>query len=214
MKHILTFFSALTLCAGALSAADTVTLTLDSFNDTKGQKPPAGWVQEEGGVIHRKEKAGDLISKDEYSSVQVEWDWKIAPGGNSGLKYWVNKFDKGGWLGVEYQMIDDDRHPDAHRGDSHSTACIYDIKGTIPNKPSKPAGEWNTSKFILKDGKIQHFLNGVLVVEADSNSPEWKELIGKSKFKNVKGFAPGKGHFLLQDHGSEVWFKNIRVTPL
>ena len=111
-------------------------------------------------------------------------------------------------------MIDDERHPDAHHGDNHSTACIYDIKAAIPDKPGKPAGEWNTSKFILKDGKIQHFLNGVLVVEADSNSPEWKELIGKSKFKNVKGFAPGNGHFLLQDHGSEVWFKNIRVTPL
>ena len=92
MKHLLTFFSALTLCAGCLHAADTVTLWLDDFTDTKGEKPAAGWVQEDG-VIHRKEKAGDLISKGEYSNVQVEWEWKIAPGGNSGLKYWVNKFD-------------------------------------------------------------------------------------------------------------------------
>jgi hypothetical protein len=119
-----------------------------------------------------------------------------------------------GWLGIEYQMIDDDRHPDAHHGDNHDTASFYDLKAVDKGKPVKPAGEWNTSKVIARDGKLQHFLNGKLVGEVDTKSDEWKECVAKSKFKNVEGFAPGHGHFLLQDHGDEVWFKNIRVMPL
>jgi hypothetical protein len=78
----------------------------------------------------------------------------------------------------------------------------------------KPAGEWNKSKVIVKDGKIEHWLNGKLAVAADSKSEEWKAGIAKSKFKAVKGFAPGKGKLMLTDHGDPVWWKNIRVTKL
>lgn len=204
--------AALALCVSSLSA-ETFTLSLADFTDGSGAKPGPGWVAEEGGVIHRAAKQGDLISTQDYTNFTIEWDWKLAEGANSGLKYWVNKFDKGGWLGIEYQMIDDDRHPDAHHGDNHSTACFYDLKAVGADKPVKPAGEWNTSKVTSKDGKLQHFLNGKLVGELDRNSDEWKACQEKSKFKAVEGFAPSHGHFLLQDHGDEVWFRNIRVTP-
>jgi hypothetical protein len=214
MKSILTLLFVAVLCASHAFAADPITLTLASFNDTKGNPPPPGWVEEEGGIIHRKEKSGDLISKDEFSSFTIEWDWKIAEGGNSGLKYWVNQFPKGGWLGIEYQMIDDERHPDAKKGDNHCTASLYDLKKPDSDKHVNPAGEWNSSKVIVKDGVIQHYINGKLVAEEDTKTPDWEECVARSKFKNVKGFAPGKGHFLLQDHGAEVWFKNIKVTPL
>jgi len=215
MKFILSLLSVTAIGILHVHAADPITLTLASFNDTKGEPPPPGWVEEEGGVIHRKAKAGDLISKDEYSSFTIEWEWKVAPGANSGLKYWVNKFGKG-WLGIEYQMIDDERHPDANKGESHShaTASLYDLKGPSEDKPVKPAGEWNTSKVVIQDGVIQHYLNGKLVAEEDTKTQDWKDRVAKSKFKSVQGFAPGKGHFLLQDHGDEVWFKNIRVTPM
>ncbi len=205
--------SAFAICAPAWSLADTATLTLTDFTDAKGEKPGAGWVAEDGGVIHRKMKQGDLISVKDYSDFELEWDWKVAEGANSGLKYWVNKFAKGGWLGIEYQMIDDERHSDAHKGDhNHSTASFYDIKAVEAESAVKPAGEWNTSKVVAKGGKLQHFLNGKLVGEADTNGDEWKAQIAKSKFRTVEGFAPGHGHFLLQDHGDEVWFRNIRVT--
>jgi hypothetical protein len=200
--------------AASLSAADPVTLSLADFTDGNGNPVPAGWVQEADGTITRVAKAGNIISKQEYENFEIEWEWKLETGGNSGIKYWVNKFEKGGWLGVEYQMIDDVKHADAIKGDNHSTASIYDIKGAAKDKAVKPAGEWNTSKVIVKDGKIEHWLNGKLAVASDSKSEEWKEGIAKSKFKAVQGFAPGKGKLMLTDHGDPVWWKNIRVKAL
>jgi hypothetical protein len=206
----------LLLTAGALCAGEPVTLTLKDFTNTKGEPPPPGWVTEADGTIHRAAKSGDLISKMECSDFTIEWEWKLADGANSGLKYWVNNFgksaDKPNWLGIEYQMIDDARHADAKRGDDHNTASFYDIQARSDGSTVKPAGEWNTSKIVSEGGKLQHYLNGKLVGEADTKGDAWKSGIAKSKFSKVQGFAPGKGHFLLQDHGDEVWFKNIRVT--
>ncbi len=210
MKHLL----ASIILASALSAAEPVALSLQDFTDAKGGAPAATWVAEADGSIHRTGKAGDLVSKLEYSSFEIEWEWKVAQGANSGLKYWVTSGPKGGLVGVEYQMIDDERHADAKRGDSHNTASIYDIKGAAPDKAVKPAGEWNKSKVIVKDGITQHYLNGKLAVEADTKGDDWKQRIAKSKFGKMPGFAPGKGKLMLQDHGDEVWFKNIRVTAL
>jgi hypothetical protein len=200
--------------AASLSAADPVTLTLADFTDGDGKPVPAGWVQESDGTITRVAKAGNIISKQEYDSFEVEWDWKLDAAGNSGIKYWVNKFEKKGWLGVEYQMIDDEKHADAKKGDNHSTASIYDIIGPVADKGVKPAGEWNHSKIIVKDGEIEHWLNGKLAASADTKSEEWKAGIAKSKFKDVQGFAPGKGKLMLTDHGDPVWWKNIRVKAL
>jgi hypothetical protein len=214
MKRTLLLLSALCLHAPVFPA-EPVTLTLADFTDTKGAAPGSGWVGESDGTIHLAGKGGGaLISKNEYSNFELEWEWKLNPGGNNGIKYWVTNIEKKGWLGVEYQMIDDEKHTDAKKGDNHNTASIYDIKGAAPDKAVKPAGEWNTSKIVVKDGKIEHWLNGKLAVSAEVNSEEWKAGVAASKFKAVEGFAAGKGKLMLTEHGDETWFRNIRVKAL
>lgn len=199
-------------------SAEPVTLTLADFTDVKGAAPAGGWTAEPDGTIHLVGKGGgNLISKQEFSSFELEWEWKLNPKGNNGIKYWVNNFgkpDKPNWLGIEYQMIDDHGHPDGLRGGSHNTASIYDIKDATKDKALKSPGEWNTSKIIVKDGKLEHWLNGKLAVSADTASEEWKTGVAKSKFKAVEGFAPGKGRIMLTEHGDETWFRNIRIKAL
>jgi hypothetical protein len=130
------------------------------------------------------------------------------------VKYWATKVGGKEWLGIEYQMIDDHKHPDGLKGGSHTTASIYDIKQPAADKPLKPVGEWNTSRIVVREGKIQHWLNGVLVCEADTKTEEWKTMIATSKFKNKAGFAPGNGHIMLTDHTDKVWYKNIKIREL
>lgn len=209
MRALLSFFA----LASFVSAAEPTALTLTDFTNIKGEPPSGGWQAEGGNTIHLTGKGGgNLISKNEYTNFELEWEWKLNAKGNNGVKYWVTKVGGKEWLGIEYQMIDDSGHPDGQRGGSHITASIYDIKEPSKDRLVKPAGEWNTSKVIVQDGKIQHWLNGTLVCEADTTTPEWKEMIAKSKFRNKEGFAPGKGKIMLTEHGDETWFRNIKLT--
>ena len=205
--------AAIMLGAAAWSVADTTTLTLADFTGANGEKPNVGWVAQEGGVIHLAGKgAGFLLSQKEYSDFELEWDWKLAEGGNNGIKFWVTKVGGKEWLGIEYQMIDDQKHPDGLKGGSHNTGSIYDIVDSAKDKILKPIGEWNSSRIVVKNGKIEHFLNGKLVSSADTKTDEWKAQIAKSKFKSKDGFAPGHGKLMLTEHGDPTWFRNIRVT--
>lgn len=207
-----TLLVSLALVSSSFSA-EPVQLSLADFTSLKGEAPAAGWAAEGESVIHLSGKgAGALISKNEYSNFVLEWEWKLNAKGNNGIKYWVTQIGGKEWLGIEYQMIDDSGHPDGLKGGSHTTGSIYDIKEPVPGKAVKPAGEWNTSKIIVQDGKIQHWLNGALASEADTTTPEWKDMIAKSKFKNKEGFAPGKGKIMLTEHGDETWFRNIKLT--
>ena len=203
------------LAVGTVYAADPVKLTIDDFTDAKGEKPGPGWVVEDGGVIHLAGKgAGILLTKKEYTSFDLEWDWKLAEAGNNGIKYWVTKVGGKEWLGIEYQMIDDNKHPDGLRGGSHNTGSIYDIFDSAKDKILKPIGEWNHSRVVVQNGKIEHYLNGKLCSSADTKTDEWKEHIAKSKFKTKEGFAPGHGKLMLTEHGDPCWFKNITIKEL
>lgn len=211
------FLSSFLLFGAVLQASDAIVLfdgsSLDHWQGAQGGAPGTGWVIEKDGSLFRKDKSGDLLSKESFKNFTLEWEWKIGEGGNSGVKYWVTSIGKQN-LGIEYQLIDDLRHADAKKGGNRQTGAIYDIKAAAADKPSKPAGEWNTSKLVVQGTRLQHWLNGALVVEADTASPEWKELFAQSKYVKYEGFAPGHGRILLQDHGDPVWFRSIRITPL
>lgn len=193
----------LTLC---LALQDWENLsTADAWKST-----PAGWEFKDG-EIHRAAKAGDIFTKKNYLDFELEFEWKIAPGGNSGLKYRM----KG--VGPEYQVIDDAKHADAKNA-IRSTASLYDVKAPAADKPMKPPGEWNKSKVVAKGKHLEHWLNDKKVMEIDIDGPEWPDAFAKSKFSKTKGaetwFGREAGPVMLQDHGDEVWYKAIRIKEL
>jgi hypothetical protein len=210
----------------AILLSTTVTAFSQEAKPLTDGKTLAGWVKADGqplpsdtgwevvdGVIHRKGKSGDIFTAKEYANFEFEWDWKISSGGNSGVKYRVTLYGKE-LLGPEYQMLDDDKHVDGKLL-THKTGCIYDLFPTIDNKPVKPVGEWNHSKIVANGGKFEHWLNGTKVAECDTTTPAWKAAVAKSKFKSKPDWALNpKGKIMLQDHGDEVWFRNLTIKEL
>jgi len=179
--------------------------------------PDKGWAIDPDGSLHHLAKGGggDLVSDGKYDDFELRWEWKVAPGGNSGVKYLVSE-DRSQALGHEYQLVDDASHPDALRGPKWQTASFYDV---LPAQEKKlnPVGEWNKSRIVVRGSQVQHWLNGVKVLQYELGSPELLAAVAQSKFKEVMNPAFGtkfKGHVLLQDHGDEIWFREIRIREL
>jgi len=157
--------------------------------------------------------ARDIVFSKPYSQFELTWDWRISDGGNSGLKYFVQE-DRESAIGHEYQLIDDAKHPDAKIGPHRQTAALYDVMPAT-NRPTKPVGEWNTSRVVVHGSEVEHWLNGTKVLTYTLDSPALREAIAKSKFKDVDRFGkPQEGLILLQDHGDAVCYRNIKVRPL
>jgi len=187
--------------------------------------PEEGWAIEDGTIKHlagggeQSQHGGDIITVGEYDNFELKLEWRITPGANSGLKYLISEdLVKTGHSGVgfEMQILDDDRHPDAKAGKNgnRTAGALYDL---IPpkNKVLHPIGEWNQVRLVVNGNHIEHWLNGVKVVEFERGSPQLKALIAESKYKTIPGFGEvSKGHLLLQDHGNEVWFRNIKIREL
>jgi hypothetical protein len=162
---------------------------------------------------HDTKGARDIVSTTEYDDFELTWEWRIAPGGNSGVKYFVSE-DRPAALGHEYQTIDDDKHPDAKVKDSRRTASFYDV---LPAPTARPraVGEFNQSRIVVKGNHVEHWLNGARVLAYELDSPPLRTAIAASKFKSVEGFDKHKrGHILLQDHGDGICYRNLKIRPL
>jgi len=177
--------------------------------------PSKGWAVEDGWLHCLGKDGGDVISDVEYDQFDLQWEWKIEPGGNSGLKYFVVE-SRDSAIGHEYQMLDDQGNPDGKVAQGkHVTASFYDVLKPTKPPPTKPLGEVNHSRVLVKGNHVEHWLNGVKVLEYELGSEAVKAGVAESKFKSVPGFGNlVKAHLLLQDHHSNVWFRNIKIRDL
>ncbi|MCB9905931.1 MAG: DUF1080 domain-containing protein [Planctomycetes bacterium] len=173
--------------------------------------PAEGWGVQDG-ALHHTEGGGDIVTVGLYDEFELEFEWKVAPGANSGVKYMVAA-DASFAYGPEYQVLDDDRHADAELA-SHRAASLYDLAaqqgGTV-----RPVGEYNRGRIVVRDGWIEHWLNGARVVRVETRGEAWDAAHEASKYADTPDFArTGAGRIALQDHGDEVWFRDLRIRAL
>lgn len=166
---------------------------------------------------------GDLMTQQAYEDFEFTFEWKVSPGGNSGIKYNVSEemsTSQGpghAALGFEYQVLDDERHPDADKGaaGNRQAAGLYDLIGPVEDKPINPPGEWNQGRIVFRGNHGEHWLNGVKVLEYELGSERMDSLLAASKYATIPGFADRRtGHIVLQDHNDEVWYRNLKVREL
>ncbi len=207
--------------------------TIEGWRLANDDKFPAvGWAIQDGvlKVLGTKKdslvKSGDIITEKEFSNFELEMDFKLTKGANSGLKYFVvedRKKRAGTGLGPEFQILDDKEHPDAKAGvgGNRTTASLYDLitaenlsEGSTA-KRMNPPGKWNKLRLVVRDGHVEHWLNNLKMVEYDRYSQIFRNLVAKSKYNTYPNFAQApSGHILLQDHGDEVHFRSIKIREL
>lgn len=189
--------------------------------------PENGWTVQDGVLTieasdgGESTNAGDIVTDEKYSAFDLSFDFKLTEGANSGVKYFVTLSEEteGSAIGLEYQILDDEKHPDAKMGKegNRTLASLYDlIAAEKQPRFVKPIGEWNKGRLVVyPDNKVEHYLNGIKVLEYDRGSEDYRKLVAGSKYKDWENFGEAEeGHILLQDHGDHVSFKNIKIKAL
>ena len=198
--------------------------TNEGWRSARSQEfPKGGWSMKNGELIVNetggKEAAagGDIITREKFSNFELLVDFKITPGANSGIKFFVNtELNKGAGssIGPEFQILDDEKHPDAKlgRNGNRTIGSLYDLIPAAADKKVMPVGEWNQAHVLSNGRKVTYWLNGVKTVEFERGTQAWKDLVAISKFKSIPGFGELEdGHILLQDHGNQVHFRNLKI---
>lgn len=171
------------------------------------------WVVEEGAIKGRGD-GPDIVTEKQYGDFDLRFEWKIAPGGNSGVIYRVSEDEEQTYhTGPEYQVLDDGKFADANNA-TVLTSGLYALYGADKTE-LRPIGEYNSSRIVVRGNLIQHWLNDQKVIECHIGSEDWNKKVAASKFAQWKKFGKNKkGHIALQSHGSPVWYRNITITDL
>ena len=206
--------------------------TLTGWHSYQQKEPPKmGWHAADGCLVNPKSNGrpngsgGDLVTDAKYLDFEFRFEWRISPSGNSGVHYLIDETrpptkplysgDTGhSPVGFEYQVLDDERHPDGKRGPTHKAGALYDLFAAEQNKP-KPVGEWNEGRIVVNGNHVEHWLNGTKSAECDLDSKAYREALAKSKYHVVPGFgAKAATPLALQDHGEEIAFRNLKIRQL
>jgi len=186
--------------------------TAAGWRGYKQQTLPAGWKAIDG-ALTRVGQAGDIVTVDEFGNFELTLEWKLAPNGNSGVFYRVVEDDPVMWhMAPEYQIIDNAYKEPLKPG--QYAAANYDLDP--PSRDvTKPIGSWNLTRIVARGAHVEHWLNGVKVVEYELGSPAMQAALAASKFKSMAWYAQRRtGHIVLQDHGDDVWIRNMKIREL
>ncbi|MCM2370129.1 3-keto-disaccharide hydrolase [Aporhodopirellula aestuarii] len=213
-------------CVGLSLLPGSLVLAEGSNTEFFNGQDFTGWVTEKGmpveqgwevvdGMVHLKRakgerRVGHILTTSQHENFELEFEWKLTEGTNSGIKYRVRNYE-GKILGCEYQINDETKT----RFDEHSTAALYALYPPNDQKVLKPTGEFKHGKIVVQGNRIQHWLNGKLVVDVEVGSEDWKERVANSKFDNRAGFGENpEGQIMLTDHGGEIWYRNLTYRKL
>ncbi len=201
----------------------------ETYNGWRGYNkedfPAIGWIIEDNalkcigsGQGEAGGQGGDIIFDKKFKDFHMKLQWKISEGGNSGIFYLAEEIEgEPIWKSApEMQVLDNEKHPDAMLGEAgnRKAGSLYDL---IPADPqnAKPAGEWNSVEILVYQGTVVHKMNGETVLEYHLGTPDWEKMIAESKFKDFPEFGKYReGYIGLQDHGNDVWYRNIKIKPL
>ncbi len=195
----------------------------------KDHVPESHWAVEDG-TIHKIASGkvplmadgqpmdgGDIITKKKYENFEFAFEWKVAPAANSGIKYnVVEEMSDGNPLGFEYQVLEDEGHPDAKMGNgsNRTASALYDLVSP-ENRHINAVGEWNHGRIIFNGNHGEHWLNGQKVLEYDLGTARMDSLLAASKYAPIDGFGDKRtGHIVLQDHNDDVWYRNLKIKEL
>ena len=188
--------------------------SLDAWRGYKSDAVPNGWVVENG-TLTKHDRVADIVSKDEFANFELTIDWKIGEAGNSGIFYrGTEEYEHIYWSAPEYQLLDDDKASD----NKTRLTCAGSAYALYPSPAGhlKPVGDWNTTRIVANGNHVEHWLNGVKMVEYELGSPDWEAKVKESKFKDWPNYGRAKrGHIAIQgDHEGTLAFRNIRIREL